>query len=57
MFGKNISIGKKIAGGFGLVLFVLIGVVGLNYLGVGNILTDAQKVVYGNQLMGAPVQL
>lgn len=56
MFRKKITIGKKIAGGFGIVLIILIAVVGLSYQGAGNILNDAQQVIYGNRLMGLLVQ-
>ena len=56
MSKNNVTVGGKIAGGFGIVLFVLIGVVCFTYLGIGNILEDAQKVIYGNQLMGDLVQ-
>jgi methyl-accepting chemotaxis protein len=56
MFKMKITLGKKIAGGFGVVLIVLIAVVFLNYEGVGDILKDSQQVIYGNQLMGFFVQ-
>ncbi len=57
MFRKKITIGKKIAGGFGLVLFILVGVVCLNFLGVGNIVREAKHVIYDNKLMAVLVRM
>ena len=56
MLSKNVTVGKKIAGGFGVVLLVLILVVALNYLGVGSILNASKQVIAGNKLMGHLVQ-
>jgi methyl-accepting chemotaxis protein len=49
---KNMTIGKKIAGGFGLVLTLLGAVVLLSYTGVGSIVTNAGEVIDGNRLDG-----
>ena len=53
---KGMTIGKKITGGF-LVLLALLVVIGLaNYLGVGSILGNAAEVVDGNKLDGTLAQ-
>ncbi|MFH2065608.1 MAG: methyl-accepting chemotaxis protein [Pseudomonadota bacterium] len=53
---KDLTIGKKIAVGFGVVL-VLLGIVGiLNYTGVGDIVNNAKQVNEGNKLDGMLAQ-
>jgi len=47
---NNLTIGKKIAAGFGITLF-LMGAVGLlSYSGVGSIVKNAEEVIDGNKL-------
>ncbi|MBI9086711.1 MAG: CZB domain-containing protein [Desulfobacterales bacterium] len=46
------TIGKKIAIGFGIVLTLLGVVVLLSYIGVGGIVTNASEVIDGNKLDG-----
>ena len=49
---KNLTIGKKLAVGFGVTL-ILLGVIGfLSYTGVGGIVTNAGQVIDGNKLDG-----
>jgi len=53
---KNLTIGKKIALGFGVIL-VLLAVVGcLSYFGVGSIVHNAGQVIDGNKLDGMLAQ-
>lgn len=53
---KKMTIGKKIAAGFGVVL-VLLGALGvLSYLGVGAIVDNAGEVIDGNRLQGILAQ-
>jgi methyl-accepting chemotaxis protein len=53
---KNLTIGKMVAFGFGVVL-VLLSVVGfLSYIGVGGIVTNAGQVIDGNKLDGILAQ-
>ena len=52
MSWKSMTIGKKIAGGFGVVLTLLGAVVLLSYIGVGGIVTNASVVIDGNKLDG-----
>ena len=47
---KNMTIGKKLALGFAVVLLVLGGIVIMSFTGVGGIVTNAQEVIYGNEL-------
>jgi len=47
---KNLTIGKKLALGFGAVVAALAVVVILSFTGVGGIVTNAEEVIYGNQL-------
>ena len=49
---RDMTIGKKIATGFGIVLTLLILVVALSYTGVGGIVTNASEVIDGNKLDG-----
>ena len=49
---RNMTIGKRIATGFAIVLVLLALVVGLSYTGVGGIVSNAQEVIGGNQLDG-----
>ncbi len=53
---SNLTIGKRIAGGFCVVLAFLVAVVGLAYFGVGNIVQDADEVIVGNKLDGEMAQ-
>jgi len=52
----NLTVGKKIALGFGLVLLLLTILVAWSYLGVGHIIKNAGMVISGNQLDGALAQ-
>ncbi len=47
---QNMTLSKKLACGFGVVLAALAVIVVLSFVGVGGIVTNAKKVVYGNQL-------
>jgi len=47
---RNMTVGKKIACGFGTVLVVLTLVVVLSFTGVGGIVDNAQEVIDGNAL-------
>ena len=47
---KNMTIGKKIGLGFGMVLVALSVVVALSFTGVGGIVDNAEQVIYGNSL-------
>ena len=49
---KNLTIGKKIAVGFGVVLTLLTVVGFLSYSGVGSIVHNAGEVIDGNKLDG-----
>jgi methyl-accepting chemotaxis protein len=49
---KKMTIGKRIAFGFGVVLALLTVVGLLSFLGVGTIVGDAEEVISGNQLDG-----
>jgi len=52
MSWKDMSFGKKIAAGFGVVL-ILLAVVGvMSYIGVGSIVLNAVQVIEGNKLDG-----
>jgi len=53
---RNMTIGKKIGIGFGVVLFFLAVAVLLSYRGVGNIVSNAREVIEGNQLDGILAQ-
>jgi methyl-accepting chemotaxis protein len=53
---KNLTIGKKVALGFGIIL-VLLSVLGLlSYSGVSGIVEDAEQVIDGNKLDGLLAQ-
>jgi len=53
---KTMSIGKKLAVGFGIVLILLIAVVIESFTGVGHIVTNAKQTIEGNQLDGVLAQ-
>ena len=53
---KKMTICKKLACGFAVVLIVLSLVVVLSFTGVGGIVTNAQEVIYGNELDGTMTQ-
>ena len=53
---KAQTIGKKIGIGFTLVLMLLGVIVGWGYIGVGNIVKNAQMVIEGNRLDAAMAQ-
>ncbi|KIX11614.1 methyl-accepting chemotaxis protein [Dethiosulfatarculus sandiegensis] len=50
MSWKNLTIGKKISVGFGVVLILLALAGGLSYIGVGSIVENAGEVITGNKL-------
>ncbi len=52
MFWKKLSIGKKIAMGFGTTLTLLAVVIVLSYAGVAEIVLNASQVIGGNRLDG-----
>ncbi len=56
MSWKNLTIGKKIASGFGIILVLLCLVGGLSYTGVSSIVSNAQQVIDGNKLDGLLAQ-
>ncbi|MHC4214733.1 MAG: methyl-accepting chemotaxis protein [Planctomycetota bacterium] len=47
---RNMTIGKKLACGFGVMVVALAVIVVLSFTGVGGIVTNAEEVIYGNQL-------
>lgn len=49
---KDLTIGKKIAVGFGVVTILLIILGGLSFFGVGDIVKNAKEVINGNMLDG-----
>ena len=53
---KNLTIGKKLALGFTVVLVVLGAVVVLSFTGIGGIVENAKEVIYGNKLDGIMTQ-
>ncbi len=53
---KNLTIGKKIALGFSVILFLLSVVGALSYFGVGGIVHNASQVIDGNKLDGILAQ-
>lgn len=53
---KDLTIGKKIATGFGIVLVLLAAVCLISFTGIGEIVDNAQKVIRGNQLDGILAQ-
>jgi len=50
------TIGKKMALGFGIVLFFLLLLAALSYRGVGSIVNNAEEVIKGNRLDGILAQ-
>ncbi|MDY7036963.1 MAG: CZB domain-containing protein, partial [Thermodesulfobacteriota bacterium] len=56
MSWRNMTFGKKIAVGFGIVLILLVMVGGLSYTGVGDIVINAGHVIDGNKLDGTLAQ-
>ncbi len=55
MFGE-LTIGKRIGLGFGVILVLLGGIWGLAYFGVGGIVGNASEVITGNKLDGEMAQ-
>ncbi|MBU0995139.1 MAG: CZB domain-containing protein [Proteobacteria bacterium] len=53
---KDLTIGQKNGIGFGLVIVLLIIIAFVSYSGIGNILTNAERVIKGNQLDGQLAQ-
>ncbi len=53
---KNMTIGKKIAAGFGVILLILVLIVIANFTGIGNIVYDSEEVINGNKLDGTLAQ-
>jgi len=53
---KNLTIGKKLACGFGVVILALMMVVGFSYTGVRGIVGNATQVIYGTELDGIMAQ-
>ncbi len=47
---KNMTIGKRIIAGYAVILFLLLVLGVINYLGVGTIVTNANEVISGNTL-------
>jgi methyl-accepting chemotaxis protein len=47
---KNMSIGKKITLGFGIVLILLVAIGVMSFTGVSDIVKDAHEVIMGNEL-------
>ena len=54
---KNLTIGKKIAAGFGAVMILLTVCVVLSFTGVGGIVSNASRVIDGNRLDGVLSQM
>jgi methyl-accepting chemotaxis protein len=52
MSWKALTIGKKIAAGFGVVIILLLILGGLSFMGVGGIVDNAGEVIDGNKLDG-----
>ncbi|MEW5803798.1 MAG: hypothetical protein AB1847_17025 [bacterium] len=50
MSWNELTVGKKIALGFGAVLCFLVAVGELSYTGIGGIAKDAQEMITGNRL-------
>ncbi|MBN1343434.1 MAG: CZB domain-containing protein [Phycisphaerae bacterium] len=53
---RSMTIGKRIALGFGIVLTLLVGVGGVAYWGVGGMVSNATDVISGNQLASEVAQ-
>ncbi len=47
---RNLTIGKRIALGFGVVLLTLAAVVVLSFVGIDGIVANAKEVIYGNRV-------
>lgn len=50
MSWKNLTIGKKIAAGFGIILIMLTAVGLISFTGISKIITNADQVIEGNRL-------
>ena len=53
---KNMTIGKKVGWGFGVIMILLVVVATLSYTGIGGIVTSANDVIGGNRLRGSMAQ-
>jgi len=49
---KNMTIGKMIAAGFGMVLILLTVAGTLNYMGIESVVNNAGQIIYSNKLSG-----
>ncbi|MHC4887599.1 MAG: methyl-accepting chemotaxis protein [Planctomycetota bacterium] len=47
---RNLTVGLKLAWGFGVVLFVLFVVAVVSFTGIAGIVDNAKEVIYGNEL-------
>ncbi len=56
MSWKNMTIGKKIGTGFGVVILLLIVLGGISFKGVGNIVNNASEVIDGTSIDGELAQ-
>src|SRR5574340_399669 len=56
MLRKRMTIGKKMALGFGIVLVFLLLLATLSYTGVGSIVKNAEEVIKGKKLDGVLAQ-
>jgi methyl-accepting chemotaxis protein len=56
MSWRKMTIGKRIAFGFGVVLVLLSAAAIISYTGVGGIVQNAEDVIHGNQLDGTMAQ-
>jgi len=54
---KNLTVGRKITLGFGIVLTLLCVLAAWSYIGIGSITGNAGSVIYGNQLDSTLAQL
>ena len=53
---KNLTIGKKIATGFGVIILLLIVLSVISFTGVGSIVKNAEEVIDGTALDGELAQ-
>ena len=53
---KNMTIGKKVGWGFGVIVILLVVVATLSYTGIQGIVTSASEVIGGNKLRGSMAQ-
>ena len=53
---KNMTIGKKIIMGFGIVLALLVAITIISYVGVGTIISNAEEVIRAKELDGTLAQ-